>query len=111
MDIQFTEFTSGLITGNGHYDVLMRVNLQHIQQEYQAGRIKGADYANVYLSLLQSSMQIAMEFTMREKELELKLESENMKLLMDAVAQHGYNDAVIGSDGKLTLGIKIKLTN
>ena len=106
MDITFEQFTSGTLEGTGTYDTLMRVNLLHIQQEYQAGRIKGADYANVYLSLLQGSMQIAMDFTMREKELELKLESENIKLLMDAVAQYGYNDAVIGSDGKVTLGVR-----
>ena len=66
MDIQFSEFTSGSITGDGYYDILMRVNLQHIQQEYTAGIIKGSDYANVYLALLQGAMQTAMEFTMRE---------------------------------------------
>ena len=45
MDITFEQFTSGTLEGTGSYDTLMRVNLLHIQQEYSAGRIKGAEYA------------------------------------------------------------------
>ena len=106
MDITFEQFTSGTLEGTGTYDTLMRVNLLHVQQEYQAGRIKGADYAATYLGLLQASMQTAMEFTLREKELEVRLESENIKLLMDAVAQYGYESASIGADGKIDLGVR-----
>ena len=106
MDITFEQFTSGTLEGTGTYDTLMRVNLLHVQQEYQAGRIKGADYAVTYLGLLQASMQTAMEFTLREKELEVRLESENIKLLMDAVAQYGYESASIGADGKIDLGVR-----
>ena len=74
-DILFSEVTTGLPTGNGYFDVLMRSVKAHIQSEYDAGRIKGADYANVYLGAIQSAMQLAEQFVLSEKMQEAQIVS------------------------------------
>lgn len=106
VDISFSDFTSGSMAGNGYYDILMRVNKEHIKEEYDSGRITGADYATVYLGLLQSAMQSALEFSVREKEVESKLELDNTKVIMDAVAQYGYNSAAVDISGQVILGTR-----
>lgn len=120
-DILFTDVTEGTITGNGYFDKLMASLKTHIQAEYSSGRIKGTDYATVYLGALQSAMAQAIQFALQEKQVEaqvdlsaaeLKLKeaallNENARILMEAVAQYGYNDASIDTvTGKLTLGVR-----
>ena len=66
-DIVFSDITDGLTTGSGYFDVLMRSAKAHIQLEYDAGRIKGPDYSNVYLGAMQSAMQLAEQFVLAAK--------------------------------------------
>ena len=66
-DILFSEVTTGLPTGNGYFDVLMRSVKAHIEIEYNANRIKGPDYTTVYLGAMQSAMQLAEQFVLGEK--------------------------------------------
>lgn len=48
--------------GNGTFDFLVQALLVHIQSEYDAGRITGADYAKVYLGVIEGAMQNATAF-------------------------------------------------
>ena len=66
-DILFSEVTNGLPTGSGYFDVLMRSVKAHIEIEYSANRIKGPEYATVYLGAMQSAMQLAEQFVLGEK--------------------------------------------
>jgi hypothetical protein len=66
-DILFSDITTGDTAGNGCFDVLMRSVKAHIQLEYDANRLKGTDYATVYLGAMQSAMQLAEQFILTEK--------------------------------------------
>lgn len=57
-----SDLTTGIVNGTGAFDVLMKAALAHVELEYQQGRIKGAEYAQVYLGALTAVMQNATQF-------------------------------------------------
>jgi hypothetical protein len=61
-------------TGNGVFDVMMRSVKEHVNGEYQQGRIKGVEYSTVYLGALQSTMDRALELLMGKDKLNLELQ-------------------------------------
>ena len=63
-DIPITDITDGTIEGTGVFDKLMKAVDVHIQVEYASGRLKGTDYANVYLGTMQSAMAQAVQFSL-----------------------------------------------
>lgn len=67
--ITLDDLTTATVEGSGVFDVLMRANKAHLEQEFKLNRIKGTDYANVYLGSLQAVLSAAMQFTLsREKQ-------------------------------------------
>ena len=65
--INVSDITTGTINGTGVFDVLMRSFREHIQMEYDAGRIKGTDYANVYLSGMNTIIAQSVDYSVRAK--------------------------------------------
>lgn len=63
------DFTEVEIDGSGVFDVMMRSVAKHLEVEFKTGRIKGPEYAQVYLGSLQSTQQRALEFLLRRDEL------------------------------------------
>lgn len=70
--LQITDFTEETREGNGVFDSFMRATKSHIAEEYNQGRIKGPEYATVYLSALNATADRALEFLMRKDEQWLK---------------------------------------
>lgn len=71
-DIVFEDITNGTAvsnvwTGTGVFDKLLAAVNKNIELQYTAGRIKGSDYANVYLGGIQSVLQQSIEYVLREK--------------------------------------------
>lgn len=66
-DITLAQLTSGTVSGTGVFDSLMKATKAHLQQEYDAGRITGKDYANVYLGSMQTVMAQAVQFVLQEQ--------------------------------------------
>jgi hypothetical protein len=56
------ELTEKSLTGNGTFDVLMASLRVHLQREYDANRITGAEYAKVYIALTDGAMSQAVQF-------------------------------------------------
>lgn len=54
--VDVSDLTSGTVDGTGIFDVLMQSVNKHLQEQYGQNRIKGGEYATVYLSSLQSAM-------------------------------------------------------
>ena len=52
------------IDGTGIFDVLMTAMELRLDEQYDRGRIKGGDYASVYLGLSQSVLQQAIAYTL-----------------------------------------------
>ena len=73
VDIQITDVTTGAINGTGVFDKLMSTVKAHITEEYDKGRIKGQDYATVYLGSIQSVLQQSIEYVLREKMTEAQI--------------------------------------
>ena len=70
--------TEAEVEGTGVFDVLIRETKHLIQEEYSANRIKGSDYANVFLGSIQAVLQSSIDFLLRRKlaeaEANLKIE-------------------------------------
>ena len=60
--ITVDELTTETVDGTGVFDKLMRTNKAHLEQEFQKTRIKGPEYATVYLGSLQSVLQASIQF-------------------------------------------------
>ena len=59
--------TDGISNGTGALDKLMNTINLYIDDQYNRGRIKGTDYANVLLGSIQSVLSAGLQFTLNEK--------------------------------------------
>lgn len=76
--IPVSDITTGDPEGAGIFDTLMRSLEKHLDQEFNKNRIRGPEYATVYLGSLQATLEAAMAFlTQRHK---LALESDLLDL-------------------------------
>ena len=59
--------TDGISNGTGALDKLMNTINLYIDDQYNRGRIKGTDYANVLLGSIQSVLSASLQFALNEK--------------------------------------------
>jgi len=69
-----TDLTAGTVDGAGVFDKLMSAFKAHIEQEFLATRLRGPEYATVYLGGLQECMQQAMAFLLAKTKNALEVE-------------------------------------
>jgi len=88
-----TDLTTGTLDGTGVFDQLMRSVKPHIKAEYDSGRIKGAEYSQVYLAAVNSAMSQSIEFLLKQDATKAQneiLEQQKLQLVAEtasAVAQ------------------------
>jgi len=82
MPLNIKELTGGEVKGAGLYDELMRTSKAHLTEEYDAGRVTGADYGTVYLGVMQSNLQAATQYL-----LQYELTNQQLLLVQEQVAQ------------------------
>lgn len=70
--LTIAELSDTTIGGSGVFDVLMRANKAHLEQEFAKGRLKGPEYATVYLGSLQAVMQTALAFLLQKRKNDLE---------------------------------------
>lgn len=70
--ITLNDLTQATLTGSGVFDVLMQAMRQHLECEFNQNRIKGPDYATVYLGSLTQILQTSVEFLLNKDEAALK---------------------------------------
>lgn len=83
---QITEGKDGV----GVFDVLMRSVNTHIQGEYSSGRISGPEYSQVYLGVVQTVLQQAIQFVLAKPRAELESD-----LLAAQVVTEGKNQSLL----------------
>lgn len=66
MTLELTELTTSVVEGTGVFDKLMQATKAHLEQEYAKGRIKGPEYATVYLGALTNVMQNSVTFLLQK---------------------------------------------
>lgn len=79
--ITIADLTTATIDGSGVFDTLMKANKAHLDAEYSKDRIKGAEYATVYLGSLESVMNTALQFLLQREK--IGLEAQLMALQVD----------------------------
>ena len=78
-DININEVTNGQVVngvwvGTGVFDKLLGAVNENIKLQFDAGRIKGQDYANVYLGALQMVLSQSTDYVLREKLVEAQID-------------------------------------
>lgn len=56
------DLTTGVVGGTGTFDALMGGFKAHLQEEYKANRISGAEYTKAFIALTGNAMQNAVQF-------------------------------------------------
>ena len=88
--ITLPQLTEATTTGSGVFDVLMKATKAHLEQEFTQGRIKGAEYATVYLGSLEAVMQNALQFLLQKDKVALDAELVRQQVLL-AEAEPYFN--------------------
>lgn len=72
---EFTDvLTTGELAGTGSFDVLMRATKEHLKGEFDAGRIRGTDYANAYVQATSAVLAQATQYSISQSRLASELE-------------------------------------
>ena len=66
-DIVVDDVTTSKLPGSGAFDEFMSAHQVRLEAEYAANRIKGTDYAKVYLAAMESSMQQGITFVLERQ--------------------------------------------
>lgn len=61
------ELTTAEVTGSGIFDVLMKAVKAHLDQEFHQSRIKGPEFATVYLGSMELAMQTGLTFLLQKE--------------------------------------------
>ncbi len=79
------DLTQSTLAGTGVFDALMRANKAHLDAEFDKNRIKGSEYATVYLGSVQAVMQTALSFLLAKNKLALELDLMAQQILLAQV--------------------------
>ena len=113
--IDFEDFSNGVVdytnpalpewSGSGVFDKLMHAINGNILVQYESGRIKGPEYAQVYLGSMQTAVVEAMKFMLTKeqiaKDLDLKqaqIDKLNDDKLTSAKQRDLYQRQIAGFD-------------
>ena len=77
------DFTVGTVGGTGVFDVLMTTVKAHLREEFDAGRIRGTDFANAYVQIMSVVMAESGQFVISKARIaaEIKLLEEGKTYL------------------------------
>ena len=95
IELDFNDFSNGHIDttspnapvweGTGVFDELMKAINGNIQVQYDSGRIKGTEYATVYLGSMQAAISEAMKYMLNKKTIEKGLEAQDVNIAISEV--------------------------
>ena len=83
-----TTSADNVVTGSGIFDDMMETVNAHMAAQFNLGRITGSDYATVYLTAIQATVQQAVAFTIGAQ----KGNAEQCLLFQKVVTEFAHND-------------------
>ena len=83
--IAVTDLTQSTLDGTGVFDVLMRATKAHLEAEYSKNRIKGAEYATVYLGSLESVLRTSLDFLLQKQKIALEAQLLEQQIILAGV--------------------------
>ena len=102
--LNISELTTGSVTGNGVFDVLLKSVKAHLDQQFTQGRIKGPEYATVYLGSVDLAMQTGLAFVLQQRKNDLEAQVLEKQI---ALATQELANAII--QGEVLTAQKCKL--
>lgn len=79
--IPLTSLTEARLTGAGVFDVLMKASRAHLDEEFSRNRIKGPEYAQVYLGSLTEVLQASVQFLLQKDKVDAEVRLLNQQIL------------------------------
>ncbi len=92
--LQIAELSQATLEGTGTFDVLMRSVKEHLDTEFKGGRIKGPEYAEVYLGSMNLAMQTGLAFLLQKRKNDIEAQLLTAQLAL--VTQQGLNAVIEG---------------
>jgi len=86
-EITTEHLTEATLSGGGVFDELMRAAKAHLQEEYSKGRIKGPEYATVYLGAMTQVMQQSITFLLEKQRADAQAELLKAQVITEAKQQ------------------------
>ena len=101
--ITLNDLTLATLDGTGVFDVLMRANKAHLEAEYSKNRIKGAEYATVYLGSLEAVLNAALQFLLQKDKIALEAQLIEQQILLAQVEVIKANAQVLQTQAQTEL--------
>lgn len=79
--IPLSSLTEARLTGAGVFDVLMKASRAHLDEEFSRNRIKGPEYAQVYLGSLTEVLQASVQFLLQKDKVDAEVRLLNQQIL------------------------------
>ena len=79
--IPLASLTEARIAGSGVFDVLMKASRAHLDEEFSRNRIKGPEYAQVYLGSLTEVLQASVQFLLQKDKVDAEVRLLNQQIL------------------------------
>lgn len=76
--------TTATLAGTGVFDVLMRSMKAHLESEFTKNRIKGPEYATVYLGSMEAVLQGSLQFLLQKDKATLEAELVSAQIALAA---------------------------
>ena len=101
--ITLNDLTLATLDGTGVFDVLMRANKAHLEAEYSKNRIKGSEYATVYLGSLEAVLNSALQFLLQKDKIALEAQLIEQQILLAQVEVIKANAQVLQTQAQTEL--------
>lgn len=97
------------VTGDGYFDDLMETVNLHMKAQYDSRRLKGPQYAQVYLGMMQATLGQAMAFavTKRQKEVDASIAQLDLEVATSTAQDRVDTSAYKSGIEKVNLGIAV----
>lgn len=79
------DLTKAELSGDGVFDILMRANKAHLEDQFTQNRIKGPEYSTVYLGSLTQVLNAALQFLLQKDKLALEAQLIEQQILLAQV--------------------------
>src|SRR5215207_9220823 len=100
--ITLDQLTDTKVGGNGVFDKLMTALTAHLDKEYQGQRLKGQDYAQVYLGSITAILSNSVAFLLQKDEAAGKaaLIEAQIRLLEVQIAKEEFDKQLVEAQTK-----------
>jgi hypothetical protein len=106
--VRTASLTQATLDGDGTFDTLMRAFKVHIDGEYDKNRIKGPEYAQVYLGGLQAVLNTSLQFTLQQRSVTLENELKEEQIKLAIIQQRQAEASILQTEAQTALVIQQK---